>query len=187
MGPAAMEASPPILKLSCSNRAAPFSFMKSSTRSTASTPIWAPQLPPLIVEKAGALQVLPLRQVTTPRPWRPPITNPPLTMDGTTMMHFAPERIFPGMALSPAPISSFSIVAESSMRATTSERFLSLSSGVAAELWLLGLWLHPATNIKQRNNNPKIFFMTHSYTVMQSFQHVLAGWNALLRLRFAGN
>jgi hypothetical protein len=38
-------------------------------RSTDSTPIWAPQLPPLMVKKAGALQ-LPLGnlQVATPRP-----------------------------------------------------------------------------------------------------------------------
>src|SRR5436305_5758221 len=161
-GPAAIEASPPILKLSCSRCAAPFSFMNNSTRSTDSTPICAPQLPPEMVENAGALQLLPLRQETTPRPCRPPTTNPPLIIEGTTITHFAPARIFSGMALSPAPIRSSSTLAESSSRATTSERFLSLSAGVAAELWLLGLCMEqPGTNIKHNTNDPNTFFMTN--------------------------
>jgi len=47
------------------------------TRSTPSTPICRPQLPPVMAKNTGALQPDDVRQVATPRPFSPPKTKPP--------------------------------------------------------------------------------------------------------------
>ena len=64
------------------------------TRSTPSTPICNPQLPPVMAKNAGALQPLAVRHVATPRPFSAPNTKPPLIMCGTTAMHFACSEYF---------------------------------------------------------------------------------------------
>src|ERR1700751_3099125 len=63
--------------------------MTSMTRSTPSTPICNPHLPPPTETNAGALQPSVVRHVATPRPCLPPMMKPPLIKSGTTKMHFA--------------------------------------------------------------------------------------------------
>src|SRR5437764_5368474 len=70
------------------------------TRSTPSTPICNPQLPPPTDTNAGALQPSEVRHVATPRPCFPPKIKPPLIRSGTTRMHFALLRTSSGMPLS---------------------------------------------------------------------------------------
>src|SRR6266568_3309033 len=87
------------------------------TRSTPSTPICNPQLPPVIAKKAGALQrPLAVRQVATPLPPSAPNTNPPLIMWGTTAMHFACSSTSSGIPLSGAAITSCRTAAALSSR-----------------------------------------------------------------------
>jgi hypothetical protein len=92
------------------------------TRSTDSTPICRPQLPPEIVTNAGALQALAVRQVATPLPPLPPKTKPPLTILGTTAMHFACSSTSSGIPLSGAPIISCITVVALSSRSVASSR-----------------------------------------------------------------
>lgn len=69
----------------------PSSFIITITSWISSTPICAPQLPP--VKKAGALQrPSGKRQVDKP-PDLPPKMNAPLIMLGTMAIHFAPFRL----------------------------------------------------------------------------------------------
>src|SRR5579872_1364197 len=58
-------------------------------------------LPPVMVMKAGALQPLAVRQLTTPLPCSPPTMNPPLVNLGTTAMHFALPSNDDGIGLPP--------------------------------------------------------------------------------------
>src|SRR5512140_1248038 len=92
------------------------------TRSTASTPICSPQFPPEMVMNAGALQPFAVRQVATPLPPFPPNTKPPLTMCGTTAMHFACSNTSSGIPLSGIPIISCNTCLELSSRSVASSR-----------------------------------------------------------------
>src|SRR6185437_7189969 len=74
--------------------------MTTITRSTPSTPICRPQLPPPTDTNAGALQPSAVRQEAIPRPCSPPTMNPPFTRFGITTMHFAPSSTSSGMPLS---------------------------------------------------------------------------------------
>src|SRR6202162_5755046 len=74
-GPAAAEASAPILNLLESILSIPLSFMTSMTTSIASPPICNPQLPPVTEKGAGALHPELVRQVAIPLPCRPPKTK----------------------------------------------------------------------------------------------------------------
>src|SRR5882724_2871116 len=80
--------------------------MTSITRSTPSTPICNPQLPPPTETNPGALQPSVVRQVATPRPCLPPKMKPPLIKSGTTKMHFALLNVSSGMPLSGVAIRS---------------------------------------------------------------------------------
>src|SRR6266852_6380509 len=93
-----------------------------STRSTASTPICSPQLPPEIVMNAGALQPLIVRQVATPLPPLPPKIKPPLTMCGITATHFACSNTSSGIPLSGALIISCNTLVALSSRSMASSR-----------------------------------------------------------------
>src|SRR5581483_3667266 len=83
-GPAAPDASAPILNLLVRRASMPFLLMTSMTKSMASPPICKPQLPPVKSIGAGALHPLGVRHVATPFPCSPPKTNAILTMDGIT-------------------------------------------------------------------------------------------------------
>src|SRR5438309_3525944 len=74
--------------------------MTSITRSTPSTPICNPQLPPPTETNAGALQPSDVRHDATPRPCLPPKMKPPLIRSGTTRMHFALLNTSSGIPLS---------------------------------------------------------------------------------------
>src|ERR1022692_1238015 len=93
-----------------------------STTSTASTPIWSPQLPPEIVMNAGALQPFVVRQVATPLPPLAPKTKPPLTMCGITATHFACSNTSSGIPLSGIPMISFITLVALSSRSVASSR-----------------------------------------------------------------
>src|SRR5260370_42594079 len=93
-----------------------------STTSTASTPICSPQLPPEIVMNAGALQPFAVRQVATPLPPLPPKIKPPLTMWGTTAMHFACSNTSSGIPLSGIAIISCNTLPAFSSRSVASSR-----------------------------------------------------------------
>src|SRR5690242_21147614 len=99
-GPAATDPSPDSWNLLESRCWKPCSFMTSMTRSTPSTPICNPQLPPPTETNAGALQPLEVRHEATPRPCFPPKMNPPLIRFGTTRMHFALLNTSSGIPLS---------------------------------------------------------------------------------------
>src|ERR1700730_425243 len=92
------------------------------TRSTASTPICSPQLPPEIVMNTGALQPCAVRQVATPLPPLPPKIKPPLTMCGTTATHFACCNTSSGIPLSGIPIISCNTLVALSSRSVASSR-----------------------------------------------------------------
>src|SRR5581483_5348200 len=92
------------------------------TRSTASTPICSPQLPPEMVMNAGALQPFAVRQVATPLPPLPPKMNPPLTMCGTTATHLACSNTSSGIPLSGIPIISCNTVVALPNRSVASSR-----------------------------------------------------------------
>src|SRR5215469_16981162 len=87
-GPAAAEASAPILTLLVNTEPAPFSFITRSTKSVASPPIWSPKLAPSIANMDGALHgplnPAPERQVMTPLPYSAPTMNPAFFTDGKT-------------------------------------------------------------------------------------------------------
>src|ERR1700686_1714391 len=93
-----------------------------NTTSTASTPICSPQLPPEIVMNAGALQPFAVRQVATPLPPLPPKIKPPLTMWGTTAMHFACSNTSSGIPLSGIAIISCNTLPAFSSRSVASSR-----------------------------------------------------------------
>src|SRR6202795_3354400 len=93
-----------------------------NTTSTASTPICSPQLPPEIVMNAGALQPFSVRQVATPLPPLPPKMKPPLTMCGTTAMHFACSSTSSGIPLSGIAIISCNTLPAFSSRSVASSR-----------------------------------------------------------------
>src|SRR6185437_8892408 len=120
-GPAAAEASAPILNLLASIFSMPWSFITSMTTSMASPPICKPQLPPVTVKGAGALHPEVVRQVATPLPCRPPKTKPILTIDGMTARHFAESSSSSGIPLSGVPIISSKTVAAASIRLTCSD------------------------------------------------------------------
>src|SRR6185312_4394399 len=103
----------------------PFSFMTNITRSVACPPSWTPQLPPVMVIGAGALQPCAVRQVATPLPWFPPKPTAILTMDGTTATHSAESRTPFGIPLSGVPIISVRTVAAVSRRFSISDLSLS--------------------------------------------------------------
>src|SRR5579864_36111 len=92
------------------------------TRSTACMPICSPQFPPEIVMNAGALQPFAVRQVATPLPPLPPKIKPPLTMCGTTAMHFACSNTSSGIPLSGAPIIACNTFVALSSRSVASSR-----------------------------------------------------------------
>src|ERR1700693_2639110 len=103
------------------------------TRSTDSTPICAPQLPPLIVKNAGALHPpFGNRQVATPRPCLPAMINPPLTRPGTTATHLAPLNTSSGIPLSGAARIWCKVVVELCRRSSTSVFVWSLHTTPAA-------------------------------------------------------
>src|ERR1700682_5319847 len=93
-----------------------------NTTSTASTPICSPQLPPEIVMTAGALQPFAVRQLATPLPPLPPKIKPPLTMCGTTAMHFACSNTSSGIPLSGIAIISCNTLPAFSSRSVASSR-----------------------------------------------------------------
>src|SRR5512138_3898598 len=88
-GPAAPEASAPILNLLVRSASMPFLLITNITRSIASPPACNPQLPPVKSTGAGALHPFELRQVATPLPCSPPNTSAILTIEGITTTHFA--------------------------------------------------------------------------------------------------
>src|ERR1700730_19237324 len=130
------------------------------TRSTVSTPICSPQLPPENVMKAGALQPLAVLQVATPLPPLPPKTKPALTICGTTATHFACSNTSSGIPLSGIPIISCNTLVALSNRSVASSRAvaaqhsvprLNIASkniaffiGTPSFLSRLPLWLHAA-------------------------------------------
>src|SRR5512146_1066575 len=61
-----------------------FSLTKMRTMSADCAPIWRPKLPPLSPTNAGQLQPVPVRQLTRPKPARPPMPSPARTTPGTT-------------------------------------------------------------------------------------------------------
>src|SRR5665213_1056252 len=121
-GPTAADASLPISNLLESSFCMPFSLLKTMTRSTASTPICVPQLPPPIWMNAGALQPFAVRQVATPLPSSAPNTNPPFIKWGITATHFAFFIVQSGMRWSGAFIISCSTAADLFSRLTASWR-----------------------------------------------------------------
>src|ERR1700756_1115197 len=86
-------------------------------------PSCRPQLPPVIVIGAGALQTpASVRQVATPLPWLPPKPIAIFTIDGMTAIHFASRITLSGIALSGVAMISSSTFAEFSIRLSMSER-----------------------------------------------------------------
>src|SRR2546430_2418770 len=124
--------------------------MTNITRSTPSTPICNPQLPPPTETKAGALQPLDVRHVATPRPCLPPKMKPPLIRLGTTRMHFALLNTSSGMPLSGVAIIACNTSTDESSRATESCR---------AELAQADV---PTIPIALINNTDNVFFMESS-------------------------
>jgi len=108
----------------------PFWLLMTMTRSTASTPICVPQLPPPIWMNAGALQPFAVRQVATPLPCSAPKTNPPLIKWGITATHFARFIIQSGMRWSGASMISCNTVAALFSRVTASWRSDPAQDGV---------------------------------------------------------
>src|ERR1700726_1070738 len=92
------------------------------TRSTPSTPICNPQLPPPTETNAGALQPSGVRQEATPRPCLPPMMKPPLIKLGTTRMHFEPVNTSSGIPLSGVAIIDWRTSTDFCMRSTVSSR-----------------------------------------------------------------
>src|SRR6266550_8119063 len=90
--------------------------MTSITRSTPSTPICNPQLPPPTETNPGALQPSVVRQVATPRPCLPPKMKPP------TKMHFTLLNVSSGMPLSGVAIMACRTSTDDCRRATESSR-----------------------------------------------------------------
>src|SRR5271168_4012807 len=125
--------------------------MTSMTRSTPSTPICNPQLPPPTETKAGALQPSGVRQDATPRPCLPPKIKPPLSKFGTTTMHFAPLNTSSGMPLSGVDMIAWITSTDFCMRSIVSSR----SEPAQAKV--------PARPIKLINSNVVIFFMKCSF------------------------
>src|SRR5437660_8275513 len=101
-GPAAADTSAPTLKWPEIRSFMPFSFIMNISRSVVLPPICAPQLIPEREKGAGGLHWPLTRQVATPVPCSPPITNAPLTNLGITATHFAPSNTSFGIPLSPA-------------------------------------------------------------------------------------
>src|SRR5579864_1353333 len=121
-GPAATDPSPDNWNLLESRCWKPCSFMTSMTRSTPSTPICNPQLPPPTETNAGALQPSAVRQVATPRPCFPPKMKPPLIRSGTTRMHLALLSTSSGMPLSGVAMIACRTATDDCRRATESSR-----------------------------------------------------------------
>src|ERR1700732_2737747 len=96
--------------------------MTSIIRSTPSTPICNPQLPPPTETNAGALQPCDVRQDATPRPCLPPKMKPPFIKSGTTRMHFALLNTSSGMPLSGVAIIACRTSTEDCKRASVSWR-----------------------------------------------------------------
>src|SRR5581483_4098321 len=94
--------------------------MTSITRSTPSTPICKPQLPPLTDTNAGALQPFEVRHVAMPRPCLPPKMKPPLIRSGTTIMHLALSNTSSGIPLSGAAMIALSTPVDDFRRSTVS-------------------------------------------------------------------
>src|ERR1017187_5672280 len=100
------------------------------TISTAWPPNCSPQLPPVIVIGAGALQPDSVRQLATPLPRFPPKPTAIFTIEGITAMHFASRMTLSGMALSGVAMISFRTFADASIRFAISESSLSLSAAI---------------------------------------------------------
>src|SRR5437868_10085889 len=96
-GPAAIDASAPSDTLLFSIFPAASRFMTSRTRSISSAPAWKPQLPFSRRMKTGALQLLPLRQLITPRPYSPPKMKAAFFIPGMTTTHWARFQYSSGM------------------------------------------------------------------------------------------
>src|SRR6185437_5571364 len=130
-GPAAAEASAPSLNLLLRRWCMPDSFITTSTRSTAWPPNCRPQLPPVIVMGAGALQPFPVRQLAIPLPWLPPNPTAIFTMEGITAMHCALPMTLSGIALSGVAIISSKTFAEASIRLAMSDLLFSSAAQLA--------------------------------------------------------
>src|SRR5262249_34804397 len=82
-----------------------------------------PKLPPSTVRNDGAVQLLsPLRHITTPFPYRPPIPMPPLDMPATIATHSVLSNRFAGTPLSGVLIISLKTSAARLSRLVSSER-----------------------------------------------------------------
>src|SRR5215471_4295216 len=99
------------------------------TRSIACPPSWRPQLPPVIVTGAGALQAPDsVRQVAIPLPWFPPNPTAIFTIDGITAMHLALFITLSGIALSFTAMISSNTFADALSRLSISDWFFSSSA-----------------------------------------------------------
>src|SRR5579864_1295850 len=150
-GPAATDPSPDNWNLLESRCWKPCSFMTSMTRSTPSTPICSPQLPPPTDTNAGALQPLDVRHEAMPRPCFPPKMNPPLIKSGTTRMHFALLRTSSGIPLSGVAIIECRTSTDDCSRATESSRADPAQANVADR------------PMKPTSKTDKAFFMNVSF------------------------
>src|SRR5581483_3846602 len=112
----------------------PLSFITTMTRSTPSTPICNPQLPPPTDTNAGALQPSDVRQDPTPRPCLPPKMKPPLSKPGTTRMHFALLNTSSGIPLSGVAMIECRTSTDDCNRATVSSRVEAAHDSVPRKL-----------------------------------------------------
>src|SRR5579864_6613825 len=150
-GPAAADPSPVSWNLLERRCWKPWSFMTSMTKSTPSTPICNPQLPPPTETNAGALQPADVRQEATPRPCLAPKMNPPLIKSGTTRMHFALLNTSSGIPLSGADIIAWRTSTDFCRRSTVSSRVEPANAYV------------PAMPTKLITSSEMIFFMNFPF------------------------
>src|SRR6266576_142782 len=122
------------------------------TRSTPSTPICNPQLPPPTETNAGALQPPDVRHVATPRPCLPPKMKPPLIRSGTTRMHFALLSTSSGIPLSGVAMMACRTSTDFCSRSAVSSRAEPAQANV------------PTKPMKLINNTDIVFFMNYSFT-----------------------
>src|SRR4051794_40733355 len=121
------------------------------TRSTPSTPICNPQLPPPTDTNAGALQPLAVRHEAIPRPCLPPKMNPPLIRSGTTTMHLALLNTSSGMPLSGVAIAACNTSTDDCSRAIESSRPVPANAVV------------PSSPMQPINSSDIVFFIRFSF------------------------
>src|SRR5438309_650332 len=129
--------------------------MTSITRSTPSTPICNPQLPPPTETNAGALQPSDVRHEATPRPCLAPKMKPPLIKLGTTRMHFALLNTSSGMPLSGVAMIACTTSTDDCRRSTLSSRAEPAQASV------------PVSPIELISNNDIVLFMNCSFQNVQ--------------------